>query len=87
MSDGNPGCLSFLFEVIKRENVNVFCEMVVKLDTSELYGSLVYMLWNDCCNRDTQKTIRMINKLDSETLRSYVVDKGRGTKYVEEEEK
>ena len=87
MSDGNPGCLSFLLEVIKRENVDVFCEMVVKLDISELYGSLIYMLWNDCCNRDTQKTIRMINKLDILTLRSYVVDKGRGTKYVEEEEK
>ncbi len=86
MSDGNPGCLSFFIEVLK-EDENVFWKILIKLDTSELYGSLIYMLWNDCCNRDTQKTIRMIRKLDILTLRSYVVDKGRGTKYIEEEEK
>ena len=86
MSDGNQGCLSFLMMVIERESIDVFCEIVLKLDSAELYGSLIYMLWNDCCDRDTQKTIRMIRKLDRETLRSYVVDKGYGTKYVEEEE-
>lgn len=86
MSDGNVGCLSFLIEVIEKEGINVFCEITLRLDSAELYGSLIYMLWNDCCDRDTQKTIRMIKNLDRETLRSYVVDKGYGTKYIEPKE-
>ena len=85
MCDGNPGCLSFLMMVIEKESIDVFFEIVIKLDIAELYGSLIYMLWNDCCDRDTQKTIRMIRKLDCETIRNYVVDKGYGTKYVDEE--
>lgn len=84
MSEGNPGCLLFFIELLK-EDENIFWKIVIKLDVSEIYGSQIYMLWNDCCNRDTQKTIRMIRKLDIDTLRSYVVDKGRGTKYIEEE--
>lgn len=84
MSDGNPGCLSFLMDLASKDTM-LFCSVALKLDSAELYGSEVYMLWNDCCGRDTDKTVRMIKSLDNETLRSYVVDRGYGAKYVEAE--
>lgn len=80
MSEGNPGCLHFLFEVLGISSEDLF-DIALRLDSAELYGSLIYMLWNDCCDRDVAKTVRMIRNLDRDTLRSYVVDKGRGTKY------
>lgn len=84
MSEGNPGCLEFLMDIFKKENIDTFYEMVIKLDNSELYGKFIYMLWNDCCYRDTYKTIRMIRKLDVDTLRSYVSTERRG-RYFEDE--
>lgn len=84
MSDGNPGCLTFLMELAHKDSM-LLCSVALKLDSAELYGSEVYMLWNDCCDRDIDKTVRMIKKLDYKTLRSYVVDRGYGAKYVEAE--
>lgn len=85
MSDGNPGCLEFLMDVFKTQNVETFYEMIIRLDNAELYGQFIYMLWNDCCVRDTYKTIRMIRRLDVDTLRSYVSDTRRGRRYFEDE--
>lgn len=84
MSEGNPGCLTFLMEVAKKKDGNLFIEICMRLDVAGLYGSHAYMLWNDCCGRDTEKTIRMIKSLEKDELRSYVVDKGRGEIYEEE---
>ena len=85
MSEGNPGCLEFLMDVFKNGDIDTFYEMVIRLDDSKLYGAFIYMLWNDCCSRDTYKTIRMIRKLDCDTLRSYVSDTRHRRRYIEDE--
>lgn len=87
MSEGNPGALSFLLDLFTEKGPMDFCQVCLKLDGAELYGSHIYMLWNDCCNRDLDKTFRMITNIrDLNELRSYVVDKGYGTKYEEVEQ-
>ena len=80
LSDGNPGALDVLMQLLQAGNALA----MMKLDGSEVYGSHIYMLYNDCCGRDFEKFQRMVSKLPPEELRSYVVGKGYGTKYVEE---
>lgn len=85
MSEGNPGCLTFLMEALSKTNQFRFVEMVLRLDKAELYGSHIYMLWNDCCDRDLDKTIGMITDIENDDeLRSYVVDRGYGKKYEQQ---
>ena len=53
---GNPGALTFLIELIKIKDNDFFVDFMT-IDKMELYEDKLYMLWNDCCNRDMQKVI------------------------------
>ena len=62
LSEGNPGALSFLFEIIKyygNDQANLIADFLI-IDNMRLYGSYLYMLWNDCCNRDVKKSLEVI---------------------------
>ncbi len=62
LSDGNPGAMSMLFGIIKHKEDDFvdLLSIFLTIDKMGLYGSHLYMLWNDCCNRDTEKTIQVI---------------------------
>lgn len=62
MSEGNLGAMTTIFEIFKAKNNDVIdvIPMFLTLDVMELYGSHLYMLWNDCCNRDVEKVIKVI---------------------------
>lgn len=47
MSEGNPGAAQVVFELLQSEPLEL-----LTCDTIGLYGEKLYMLWNDCCNRD-----------------------------------
>ena len=56
----NPGCMTFLMEMLKKKDWKVGGEnmgfmQMLSLDTIGLYGSKAYMLWNACCDRDLSK--------------------------------
>jgi hypothetical protein len=58
MSDGNPGAMQVSMLLVKEDMKSIlFC------DNIGLYGSELYMLWSDCCNRDIGKTIKVLNLL------------------------
>ena len=57
VSEGNPGALTALVELTKSGNVG----HVLFLDTLGIYGSDVYVLWNDVCGRDVKRMIRILN--------------------------
>ncbi len=63
LSEGNPGAMTTLFEIMKvKKNEEISCiSTFLVIDTMELYGSHLYMLWNDCCNRDINETLNVIN--------------------------
>ena len=54
---GNPGALNTLFE-LQKEAKDRTALFLLTLDRMELYESHLYMLWNDCCNRDIKKVIK-----------------------------
>lgn len=57
MAEGNPGALTFIMELMKHQQSAGIDGMVLllHLDDIGLYGSPLYMLWNDCCDRDLGK--------------------------------
>lgn len=64
LSEGNPGALSFIVEMMKTNKDAV--PNIIFLDKMEVYGSKLYMFWNDCCNRDQAKVNATIDYLRKE---------------------
>lgn len=54
-SEGNPGALTFLMEELNLGDEMRFIVDVSFFDMYEIYGSKLYMFWNDACNRDLDK--------------------------------
>ena len=54
MCEGNPGALSCMMEMIQTDPVNGFMDILL-FDSLGIYGSKIYMVWNDCCGRDMEK--------------------------------
>lgn len=57
-SGGNPGALTFLIQLIQVREHDFFVDFMT-IDNMELYEDKLYMLWNDSCNRDIQKVIKI----------------------------
>ncbi len=66
MSEGNPGALSAMMECLAdkgKTDPNAFMGglgVLLSLDTLEIYGSDIYVLWSDICDKDTVKFIASI---------------------------
>ena len=53
MSEGNPGALTCMMQMIKFDPEALLD--ILLFDSIGIYGSKIYMLWNDCCDRDMKK--------------------------------
>ena len=53
MSDGNPGALTCMMQMIQTDPMALLD--ILLFDSIGIYGSKIYMLWNDCCDRDMEK--------------------------------
>lgn len=60
LSEGNPGALTACLEILKETSIEAI-SVFLTLDYMELYGSHLYMLWNDCCDRNIKAVIDVIN--------------------------
>lgn len=66
MCEGNPGAMTALMEIIKcSKQVDPDDFMgglgkILALDTLEIYGTNIYVLWNDICDRNTSKMIAVL---------------------------
>lgn len=81
MCDGNPGAMSALMELMKPSikdidptTNDVTWHYVLLLDLYEIYGTDIYVLYNDICQREVPKMIAVLKAteldlLDKETLR------------------
>lgn len=85
-AEGNPGAMTFVMEamlakdVISREMAYVGLQ---RMDALGIRGTKLYMLWNDCCNRDTEKTvIEMLYRGRKELERALAG--GRGVPFKDE---
>ena len=87
-SEGNPGSLTVLMELLQHYKEHPeFLITLMFLDNNEIYGSKLYMLWNDCCNRNIIKIIETIkylmeNNISKETIHKNL-DRGRALPFEE----
>jgi len=78
---GNPGALSFLMSAYEMDLFKAE-RAFQKLQNAGITGDKMYMLWNDCCGRDVEKTLDMILKEDIKTISHYLnYENGRGLVY------
>lgn len=61
MVEGNPGAVSAIMDLMEKsekidpQSVWGNIGTILSLDTHEIYGSAIYVLWSDKCNRDARK--------------------------------
>lgn len=83
-SAGNPGAAAFCMEAITVNGFDIsktiaIIERMVVLDIT---GDKLYMIWNDCCDRDTAKAIKvMLENSKDDLLKHLNYENGRGVPY------
>lgn len=66
MAEGKPGAVRAIMEMMKEgAAIDPRCFMgglgaVLLLDTLEIYGTEIYILWNDQCNRDVRELLMLL---------------------------
>lgn len=81
MSEGNPGALSAMMSILqvtRKVDPNAVMGglgVILLLDTYEIYGSSIYVLWSDVCERNTVKMLAVLRAtqlgmFSSETLKN-----------------
>ena len=71
LSDGNLGCMMFIFQALHGTPERA----VTALRRAQLYdlkGSRLYMLWNDCCNRNTKLAVTILLEESMTDIRRHV---------------
>ena len=80
---GNPGALQFMM-LAYRGNLMFLAERgFARMRDNDISGDKLYMLWNDCCNRDTEYTIEIMlrNSID-DIIKHINYEGGRGIPYA-----
>lgn len=75
--EGNPGAINACCCIIK-EGIKVFPYVdgwtyILALDTLEIYGTDIYVLWSDICQRDTQKMIAALKVANMDASKANVL--------------
>ena len=82
--EGNIGALAFLMEAY---DIALFRaeSAFQRMQDNNITGSKLYMLWNDCCDRDTTKALNiMLNNTIQDIVEHINYENGYGIKYNEE---
>jgi hypothetical protein len=66
MSEGNPGALTTMMQIMmEHDNIDPQAMMggmgvILLFDTFQIYGSSIYILFNDQCNRDVRELLMLM---------------------------
>lgn len=88
LCEGNPGALTFMITAYNpgKDYVDLFkTEAAFKrMEKAGIRGDKLYMLWNDCCDRDTEKTLEIMRTKDIEDIKTHInYEGGRGFAFEE----
>lgn len=70
---GNPGAITMLCELQNAVGDKTAIYLIT-LDKMELYEDKLYMLWNDCCNRDISKVIKILDYYEKGIINQIDID-------------
>lgn len=63
LADGNIGAVAFISDVLDRcvkEKDEIAALALTRAKAFNIVGTKLYLLWNDCCGKDTDKAIRVL---------------------------
>ena len=63
LADGNIGAVAFISDVLDRcvkEKDEIAALALTRAKAFNIVGTKLYLLWNDCCDKDTDKAIRVL---------------------------
>lgn len=83
--EGNPGALTFLVDAYSID-IGGAERAFQRMQDNNITGDKLYMLWNDCCDRDTKKAIQVMTDHTIEDILQHInYENGRGIRYIETE--
>lgn len=68
---GNPGALQFLMQAYDMDMFKAE-QGFQRMQRVGITGARLYMLWNDCCNRDTEAALLAMNTLNIESVVEFI---------------
>lgn len=83
--EGNPGALIF---VMRAYHINMFRaeRAFQRMQDHKITGEKLYMLWNDCCGRNEDKAMKVMETFDIDCIIHFInYDDGRGIPITDEE--
>lgn len=92
--DGNPGCIAFVNNAIrlvtdvagKDAADEVVEKLFVRMKLNFITGDKLYMLWNDCLERNTDDALIVMLADTIESINEHInYERGRGIPYTQEE--
>ena len=85
LCQGNPGAINFLMNAYDLNEARADA-IFQRLEDNDIAGSRMYMLWNDCCGRDTKLAMRIAQFASIDDIRKHInYEGGRGYPFTEEE--
>jgi hypothetical protein len=75
IAEGNPGALTFLVEAYAKDPFKAE-RGFQRMRDAGITGSRLYMLWNDCCNRDTEMAMDIMSNKAIDVILHHI-DGGR----------
>lgn len=82
---GNPGALQFLMTAY-RDNPLEAEAAFQRMQDNNITGTKLYMLWNDCCGRDTELAVRIAHAASIDKIVEHInYEGGRGFPFTQEE--
>lgn len=80
--EGNPGATAFMAEAYNKFLFKAE-RAFQRMQDANITGAKLYMLWNDCCDRDTEKAINIMIDNDIDDIVSHInYENGRGIPYT-----
>lgn len=81
MSEGNPGAMNVTMQMIQDPNPRGVLDILL-LDSLDIRGSKIYMLWSDCSGKDMEKYYRTLMMLRCGTFTEEQIHSNLGQVYA-----
>jgi hypothetical protein len=75
LCQGNPGAATFMLDAYGVD-MNEAEFGFRRMEESNITGSKLYILWNDCCGRQTAMAIDVMNHAPIDELKAYIEGNG-----------
>ena len=86
ISDGNIGAMTFVMSVLKDVKLDSYTALQ-RMASLNITGEKLYLLWNDCCDRNNKKTINVMLKKSYDEILDHIdmqKNQGRGKPFDED---